>query len=285
MLGLAVASMLFAALPDEDEGTLSRRLSDLVRAETCAEVAVELGLGEGVQVGPTESQSAVGKRAGVLADLCEAVTGAIHLDAGWEPAEAFVMRNWRARLTAGASPQRDAKSALQEWAQGRGLATPVYRVVSRSGPDHAPMFTMAVVIPGLADGIGEGPAARRGRDRGRRVASWCREGVWSPGKRHGSADMSAEPTRCGFVAIIGAPNAGKSTLVNALVGAKVTIVSHKVQTTRSLVRGIAMEGGSQIILRRHAGSSSQPRRRLDRAMVSAAWRRGGEMPTASSCWS
>ncbi len=82
--------------------------------------------------------------------------------------------------------------------------------------------------------------------------------------------MSDEPTRCGFVAIIGAPNAGKSTLVNALVGAKVTIVSHKVQTTRSLVRGIAMEGGSQIILVDTPGLFS-PRRRLDRAMVSAAW--------------
>lgn len=179
VLGLAVASMLFAALPDEDEGTLSRRLSDLVRAETCAEVAVELGLGEGVQVGPTESQSAVGKRAGVLADLCEAVIGAIYLDAGWEPAEAFVMRNWRARLTAGASPQRDAKSALQEWAQGRGLATPVYRVVSRSGPDHAPMFTMAVVIPGLADGIGEGPAKRQA-EIAAATTVLVREGVWSP---------------------------------------------------------------------------------------------------------
>lgn len=82
--------------------------------------------------------------------------------------------------------------------------------------------------------------------------------------------MTTDPTRCGFVAIIGAPNAGKSTLVNALVGAKVTIVSHKVQTTRSLVRGIAMEGGAQIILVDTPGLFS-PRRRLDRAMVSAAW--------------
>jgi GTPase len=78
------------------------------------------------------------------------------------------------------------------------------------------------------------------------------------------------PTRCGFVAIIGAPNAGKSTLVNALVGAKVTIVSHKVQTTRALVRGIAMEGLSQIILVDTPGLFA-PKRRLDRAMVTAAW--------------
>lgn len=82
--------------------------------------------------------------------------------------------------------------------------------------------------------------------------------------------MSEDTTRCGFVAIIGAPNAGKSTLVNALVGAKVTIVSHKVQTTRALVRGIAMEGASQIILVDTPGLFS-PKRRLDRAMVSAAW--------------
>jgi GTP-binding protein Era len=79
-----------------------------------------------------------------------------------------------------------------------------------------------------------------------------------------------QETRCGFVAIIGAPNAGKSTLVNALVGAKVTIVSHKVQTTRALVRGIAMESASQIILVDTPGLFA-PKRRLDRAMVSAAW--------------
>ncbi|MGU9981593.1 ribonuclease III [Phreatobacter sp. HK31-P] len=178
VLGLAVASMLVRALPDEDEGALSRRLSDLVRAETCAEIAAELALGDGVKVGPTESQSAVGKRAGVLSDLCEAVIGAIYLDAGWLPAEAFVVRNWGVRLTAGSAPQRDAKSALQEWAQGRGLATPVYRVVSRSGPDHAPQFTMAVVIPGLADGTGEGPAKRQA-EIAAATTVLLREGVWA----------------------------------------------------------------------------------------------------------
>ena len=77
-------------------------------------------------------------------------------------------------------------------------------------------------------------------------------------------------TRCGFVALIGAPNVGKSTLVNALVGAKVTIVSRKVQTTRALIRGIVIENNSQIILVDTPGIFS-PRRRLDRAMVSTAW--------------
>ena len=88
--------------------------------------------------------------------------------------------------------------------------------------------------------------------------------------------MSSDPeTRCGIVALIGAPNAGKSTLLNALVGAKVTIVSRKVQTTRALVRGIAMEGPAQIIFVDTPGIFA-PKRRLDRAMVTAAWSGAGD---------
>src|SRR5437764_13479396 len=85
--------------------------------------------------------------------------------------------------------------------------------------------------------------------------------------------MADAERRCGFIALIGAPNAGKSTLTNALVGSKVSIVSRKVQTTRALMRGIAMQGAAQLIFMDTPGIFA-PRRRIDRAMVKKAW--GGE---------
>jgi GTPase len=98
-----------------------------------------------------------------------------------------------------------------------------------------------------------------------------------------SADLG--PTRCGFVALIGVPNAGKSTLMNRLIGMKVSIVSRKVQTTRTLVRGIAMQGQAQLIFVDTPGIFA-PRRRLDRAMVTSAWSMPAKvlMKRLQPCW-
>src|SRR5580698_2265754 len=133
----------------------------------------------------------------------------------------------------------------------------------------------AHLSPGLA--LRPGPRAglyRRGRGVGRRAQP--RRGRFAPRRRKGRrpgpdpARRGRRMNRAGFAAIIGAPNAGKSTLVNRLVGSKVTIVTQKVQTTRFPVRGVAIEGESQIVLVDTPGIF-RPRRRLDRAMVRAAW--------------
>ena len=163
-----------------------------------------------------------------------------------------------------ARPLRDSKTVLQEWAQARGLPTPAYREVERTGPHHDPEFRVAVELPDLepAEGIGR---SKRAAEQAAAAAMLTRAGV------RRTASMADETTtRCGFIALIGAPNVGKSTLINALVGSKVAIVSHKVQTTRTLVRGIAIEGASQLVFIDTPGIFA-PRRRLDRAMVTNAW--------------
>ena len=148
------------------------------------------------------------------------------------------------------------------------------------GPDHAPRFTAEVRIKGKKPARGEG-ASKRAAEQAAATALLAREGVWkrAPMSEPGAG---APTTRCGFIAVIGAPNAGKSTLVNALVGAKVSIVSHKVQTTRMPMRGIAIEGASQLVFIDTPGIFA-PRRRLDRAMVDAAWGGAGDADHRRRC--
>ena len=160
VLGLAVSDMLYLAYPDAEEGELSRRLADLVRKESCAEVAMEWGTSDHVRLGDGEAQSGGAGKSAILADICESIIGAVFLDGGYAAARDVVERAWGERMTTPRRPLRDAKTALQEWAQGRGLATPVYREVSRSGPAHAPHFQMRVTIDGHDDALAEGASKR-----------------------------------------------------------------------------------------------------------------------------
>jgi ribonuclease-3 len=161
VLGLSVSDMLFRAFPKADEGEMSRRLADLVRKEACADVARAIELGEAIRLGTSEANAGGRSRTAILADVCEALIGAIFVDGGYVAASAFIERLWGPRMRAPARPLRDSKTALQEWAQARGLPTPAYREVERTGPDHDPEFRVMVELPDLrpAEGLGRSKRA------------------------------------------------------------------------------------------------------------------------------
>ena len=160
VLGLIVSDMLYRAFPNADEGELSKRLADLVRKESCADVAKSLGLLDDIKLGAVGAGAGARLRKSVLGDICEAVIGAIFLDGGYSAAAQFVERNWTERMRKPRRPLRDPKTVLQEWAQGKGLPTPVYREIERTGPHHDPQFRVAVDLPGLAPAEGVGGSKR-----------------------------------------------------------------------------------------------------------------------------
>jgi ribonuclease-3 len=160
VLGVVMAGELLAAFPAAEEGELSRRLSDLVRKETCAAVAEDWGIGPNLRLGAGEAQTGGRRKLTILADSCEAVIGAAWLDGGPEAARKVVLSGWAERLSLAPADRRDAKTALQEKVQGQGLPTPVYRELSRSGPDHALVFAVTVSVAGVGMARGEGRSKR-----------------------------------------------------------------------------------------------------------------------------
>ena len=176
VLGLVVSDMLYRAFPDADEGELSKRLADLVRKESCADVAKSLGLLDDIKLGQVGASASARLRKSVLGDICEAVIGAVFLDGGYAVAAQFVERNWTERMRKPRRPLRDPKTVLQEWAQGKGLPTPVYREVERSGPHHDPRFRVAVDLPGLAPAEGIG-GSKRAAEKVAASVMIAREGV------------------------------------------------------------------------------------------------------------
>lgn len=160
VLGLAVSDMLIEAFPKADEGELSRRLAELVRAEACAEVGEAMDLGPYIRLGPGEASSGGRKKSAILADVCEAVVGAAYLDGGWPTAKALVERFWRERMLAATQSLRDPKTALQEWTQGKGMPSPLYQEIARTGPDHDLHFRVSVTVEGIGEAEGAGRSKR-----------------------------------------------------------------------------------------------------------------------------
>jgi ribonuclease-3 len=176
VLGLVVAEMLFEAYPAAKEGELSKRLSDLVRRETCAEVAREWGLAGFIRLGAGEASSGGSEKVPILADVCEALIGAVFLDGGFDAAGDLVRNAFEKRMRARRRPSQDPKTALQEWAQARGLPTPAYREVARTGPHHKPKFKVTVSLPDRAPAEGIG-GSKRAAEQAAAAEMLTREGV------------------------------------------------------------------------------------------------------------
>ena len=160
VLGLIVAEMLWRRFPDETEGELTRRHASLVRREALIEVARGFGLAGFVRVSQGEGQAGARENGSVLADALEAVIAALFLDGGLEAARSFVSRNWAPLLEASATPPRDPKTELQEWAQGRGRGLPVYETVAVEGPAHKHIFTVSVRVEGAEPATATGGSKR-----------------------------------------------------------------------------------------------------------------------------
>lgn len=154
VLGLAISENLFTRYPNAPPKELSQRLNELVRAETCAAVAEKLGLWPHVRTASSEQGNAARGRVSILADVIEALLGALYLDAGPQVAREKVLEWWQPLLQVPEQEARDPKSMLQEWAQARGLPLPQYQMIERIGPDHAPEFVIEVVVKGMAPGRG-----------------------------------------------------------------------------------------------------------------------------------
>jgi ribonuclease-3 len=157
VLNLVAAEQLMALDPDAREGEMSRLMANLVNFHACARAARAAGLPDAMRLSASASKIGARDSDAVLGDACEALIAALYIDGGLETARAFFLTFWTEEFAHMDAPRsKDPKTQLQEWAQGRGLPLPAYALVGRQGPDHAPIFTIAVSVEGFGSERGEG---------------------------------------------------------------------------------------------------------------------------------
>lgn len=156
VLGLTVAEWLYTAYPDAAEGELSRRFNTLVTGDVCAEVSREIGVGPNLRLGKQARDDGGADSDNILGDVCEALIGALYLDHGQAAAETFIRKHWQARVEGHVKTPTHPKSALQEWAAAHNRRAPQYTLVDRSGPHHAPRFTVTVSLGGTFEATATG---------------------------------------------------------------------------------------------------------------------------------
>ena len=142
VLGLVMSEALLTDDASASEGQLAPRFNALVRKEACAEVAREIDIGSVLKLGRSEMMTGGRRKQALLGDAMEAVIAAVYLDGGFDAAKPMILRLWGDRIKRVEADARDAKTSLQEWAQARGQKPPAYTEIARTGPDHAPIFTI-----------------------------------------------------------------------------------------------------------------------------------------------
>jgi ribonuclease-3 len=177
VLGLIIADMLFKNYSLANEGELSLRLNSLVNGKFLAEISDELKLHEFIRTGSDLKELTGIRMKNVRADVLEAVIGSIFLDGGLKSAAEFIDRFWGTRLFDDSTARRDSKTELQEWSHSKRLGTPKYKEISRSGPDHDPIFMVAVLIEGMKEAEGTG-SSKRAAEQAAAGKMLIREAVW-----------------------------------------------------------------------------------------------------------
>ena len=156
VLGLVIAEHLYKNFPDEAEGDLAKRLAALVQGSLLAEIAGEMNLGAYIRFSDAEKAAGGAENENILADVFEALLGALYLDGGFEKCRALIERHWEGRFDRMSAPPQHPKTQIQEWAQAKGLPLPVYEIADQSGPDHAPVFVIKLSIEGYESVSAEG---------------------------------------------------------------------------------------------------------------------------------
>lgn len=182
VLGLVIADHLFRHNPTHREGDMSANHSALVRGETCAEAGMSIGLENLVIIGGSERAKGMHLNRTMLGDVMEALIAAIYLDGGLEVAQRFVLGTWAPFLAQPRRADKDPKTFLQEWALGRSLPIPLYRLVSREGPEHEPVFVVSVEVGGKVPAEGTAKS-KRGAEQDAAAVFLEREGIRHDGRR------------------------------------------------------------------------------------------------------
>jgi ribonuclease-3 len=165
VIGLAIAELLFVRFPKEQEGDLAKRLAALAQGELIAEIAVEMGLGPHVILSNAESLAGGAANVNILSDVFESIMGALYLDGGYKKCEQLIHKLWERHLDNMKAPPQHPKTALQEWAQAKGLPLPIYKIQAQRGPDHAPVFVIELSVQGFDTVLSEGPSRQEAEKR------------------------------------------------------------------------------------------------------------------------